>query len=184
MLSHVKSMVAVGLALVVAVAAGLWFRDRAARAEELQAQRGQLERQLAAMQDYPRLAADLDARLKAIRQESLEMLSCLAKKDMEEAQLVEVLAKTASTSGVEIVSVARADGAADPAPAGNPDLRLVRVTYRISIKGNYVATVKFFQGMTAWKPAGRLESLEILRGQEDRQKEQATLVISVFSPAG
>jgi Tfp pilus assembly protein PilO len=179
MLKHVKSLIAVALAVLVTVGAALWLHNQSLTFQGLRDQRSRLEMQLKGVGGYPAVLARTAERSKAARLETEQLLRRFAKPGQEEPLLVNGVTRAATASGLDMINAARA-----PARPPADDARPVKTTsYNLSLRGGYPAAARFFQNLAAGELLSRMDSMEIHPPADEDGKGviQMDVVISVFS---
>jgi len=184
MFSYVKSLIALGLAIVVLLGLGFWFQRLSETTSVLRQEKRDLDRQAEDARTYPQIIAALETRLSDLNTGISGMADRFAEKDNPGPQLVTTVVKTAGAAGMEMIRTTEnvsPDKVMQSKLNRPPDVTVV--SYEFGLKGAYSALVLFLQNMASWKLAHKMESLEIASPDELASKEQVevTLVLSVFS---
>ncbi|MBU4198765.1 MAG: hypothetical protein KKG09_11085 [Verrucomicrobia bacterium] len=174
---------AVALALLAVIGAGLWFRSRALSLRELTMTRDDLCVQMAGAQSYSGLNADYEKRLEMMERDIKAITRKFAGKDYESPQLVKAVVKSASIAGLEMISASKQDRKTDALPVRGREQKASFITHEIKLKGAYTGLVKFMQSLMDWDLGYRMESIEIVPAGEGVQEGEieATIILSVFS---
>jgi len=183
MFSYTKSMLAVGLALVAVVCAGLWFQSRMSALEELTRRRDDLRAQMAGVHAYPALIADYEQRQAGLDRDIVALTRKFIASDDQSSILVKAVVKSASIAGMEMTNASKQEQKTSSLNVRGQGQKAGVISHEITIKGSYTALVKFMQSLNTWTMGYRLESIEIVplkEGAEDGQVE-VTIILSVFS---
>lgn len=186
MFSYVKSLVAVGLALVSVIGAGLWFQSRSRVLWSLRKESRDLIAQTAEAKGVSAMLGGTQMRLEAVQKDIEEKAGRMTAKDQEGLQLVQAVVKAATESGMEMTAASEA--ARKDNIYQNDDIRgrLNMITYEISLKGTYGGLVKFFQNVASWELEKKIEALKISRKKSEVEAEMGSeikvdFIISIFS---
>lgn len=183
MFSYIKSLLAVGLALLAVASAGLWVQNRSRVYQALINNYDNLRLQAASAQAYAPMIADYQRRLAMLDRDLKTLTAKFIGRDYESPQLVKAVVKAASTAGLEMTNAAKQDRKTDSAPVRGLGRKAVVITHEITLKGPYPGLVKFMQSLAAWDLGYRLESIEITPTPEGAAAGdiEVTIVLSVFA---
>jgi hypothetical protein len=184
MFSYVKSLIALGLAVVVLLGLGFWFQRLSDTALSLQQEKRDLDRQVEDARTYPQIINALETRLRTLKDDIAGMAERFAEKDNPGPQLVTAVVKTAGAAGMEMTRTTEnvsPDKVMQSRLNRPPDVTVI--SYEFGLRGKYAALVLFLQNMASWKLAHKLESMEISCPDDLAAKGQidVTVVVSVFS---
>lgn len=184
MFSYVKSLIALGLAIVVILGLAFWYQRLSGNAASLRQQKREWDRQVEEAQAYPQIIAALEQRLRTLKDDIDGMAGRFADKDNPGPQLVTTVVRAAGAAGMEMVRTTgdvSPDRATRSRLAPSPDV--VVVSYEFGLRGPYSSLVLFLQNMASWTLAHKMESMEITCPEESDPKQHVdvTLVLSVFS---
>jgi Tfp pilus assembly protein PilO len=179
--SHTKSLIAGVVALLAVICAALWLWNRTIVLQELTQTAASLKTQIQGSQVYPAMIADCREKLDAQRTDIGKITDKFVGKDYEAPKLMRAIVQSAGASGMEMTDAAK-QGQKNVLAAQSQGLNVQALAYTITLKGSYLALVKFLQNIAAWKIGHRIESIEISPVNDGREdKIEAALVLSVFS---
>ena len=183
MFSYTKSLLAVALALVAVICAGLWVRSQVLGLRVLTQTRDDLKVQTEGCQAYAALIANYEKRLDALDRDIKSMPRKFIGRDYESSQLVKAVVKSASVAGMEMTNAAKREQRTDSLTFYGQGQKASVITHEIILHGSYTGLVKFMQSLTVWDLGYRLESIEVVPVQAGTQagEIEATLILSVFS---
>jgi len=183
MFSYTKSLLAVALALLAVICAGLWGRSQTLGLRALTQARDDLKIQTAGSQAYAALIADYEKRLETLDRDIKFMPRKFIGKDYESSHLVKAVVKSASVAGMEMTNASKLEQRTDSLTFYGQGHKAGVITHEIILHGSYTGLVKFMQSLAAWDMGYRLESIEVAPLQAGTQDGgiEATLVLSVFS---
>jgi hypothetical protein len=180
MISHVKSPVALALAVITVAGAGLWFNNRTGIYNSLKKEQRDLVAQSAEAKDTLVAISSLDKRLQTLQKELSETTARFGEKDNTGPRLVTAVVKAAAASGMEMTAAAETSSGSSK-PTTVPGVKMV--SYQFALRGPYSALVKFMQNLETWQLARKIESLDITPAEDELSKGQVrtALVLSLFS---
>ena len=186
MSSYTKSLMALGIALVAVICAAYWLRGTVVALNELSKTRDDMKIQIADIQGYASLIADLEQRLGMLSRDIRNITGRFVGQDDETPQLVKSVVKSASLSGMEMINAFKLERKADlrSAPVRTDQGQTVNViSHEIILKGSYPGFVKFLQSMADWNIGAKIESMEIEPSKDGTAPDEinVTLRMSVFS---
>jgi Tfp pilus assembly protein PilO len=179
MMSYVSAVVAVGIALLVSLGAGLWFHAKTTKLQSLQKQAQEIHAEKQKLQQVAALTENWKKRRDLLHLKIQDLTQRCAEKNNEGAQLVAVVVKASSAAGLKMTGTSEC-----PTPSQTPDSAEIRtVSYKFQLAGPYAGLVKFFQGMPEWLLSCKIQSVNIApvaKGEKDAEIS-AELILSVFS---
>lgn len=183
MLTSIKSLVAVGLALLVIIGAGLWLKGRTGVLKALKNEKREAETAVAELEARSAAAAEMEARLEAIVGNITAITEGFAKTDHGGIELVEAIVKAASLSDMAMTGASEISPGDRTRHASDAGVSVEIISYRISLKGSYAGLVKLLQNLGSWKLQNKIESLEISgeKSEESAGVVRAELVLSIFA---
>lgn len=180
--SHTKSLIAGVVALLAVICAGLWLWNRTIVLHELVQTTESLKTQMLGSQVYPAMIVDCQTKLDALRNDTRKITDKFVGRDYEAPMLMRAIVESAGLSGMEMTDTAKQDKKSNVLAAQGKGLNVQALSYSITLKGSYLALVKFLQNIAAWKIGHRIESMEVSPVKDGRGDEiEAALVLSVFS---
>ena len=187
MFSYVKSLMAVGLALLVVIGAGVWMRSRSSVLKTLEKETRDQKKQIAEAKSGSAIISQLEKRLEVIRRDIEKKAVRLSARDEEGLRLIQAVVKAAAASGMEMTGVAEAAKKGKVYQTDDTSVPVNVITYEISLEGTYAGLVKFFQNIDAWELEKKVEALEISSAKnKDAEVEteggiKAEFILSIFS---
>ena len=183
MFSYTKSLIAVALALVAMLGAGLWLQARRSALRELTAQGAVLQSQLAGAQSYPGIIANYEKRLETEDCDIKAMTRKFVGHDYESPYFIKAVVNSATASEMAMTDASKQEQKIDLLPVRGQGQRASVITHEITLNGSYTGLVKFMQSLNTWKMGYRLEWLEIQPAQEGVNDGtiETQIGLSVFS---
>lgn len=184
MFSYTKSLIAIALALLAVMGAGLWCQRNALEVQNLTRERDVIKIQLSGSQANATLLADYEKRLETLDRDLKAMTRKFVSRDYESPQLVKAVVKAASAAGMEMTDASKQERKSDALPVRGQGQKASVISHDITLKGSYTGLVKFMQSLAAWAMGYRLESIEIAPPQDEKPvagEIEVMLMLSVFS---
>ena len=181
--SHTKSVMAGGIALLAVFFAGLWFQNRTVVLKELTQTSQNLKTRVAEGQAYSAVVIEYAKRLGALRVDSKKITSKFVGQDYESPMLVRAIVAAASQSGMEMTDTSQQDKKTNIIATKGKGLTVQELSYAITLKGTYMALVKFLQNLAAWNTGHKINSVEVTPAVEGKATDEIKIscVLSVFA---
>lgn len=187
--SYTKSLMAGGIALLAVIFAVLWFQNRTVVLNELIQNSNNLKTKITAGQVYSAVIADYAKRLAALRADTKKITDKFVGQDYESPLLVRAIVAAASQSGMEMTDTSKHDKKTKILATQGKGLTIEVLSYAVTLKGSYLALVKFLQNLAAWNISHKIDSLEVTPAEDGKPPEthdtakdeiEVSLVLSVF----
>lgn len=183
MFTYIKSLIAVGLALLLALGAGAWAHSRSSVLKALKREVQNQKKQIAGAEQDSAIMSNLEKRMETIRRDIEEKSVRLSARDEEGLRLIQAVVKAAS--GMEMTGVSEMAATSRVSNKDDASVSVNAVSYRISLQGTYAGLVKFFQNVASWELENKIEALEISRPDDEEMKlgyeVNADFTLSIFS---
>jgi Tfp pilus assembly protein PilO len=183
MFSHTKSLVALGLAIVLAICAWYWFAHQAGDVISLSVEEKELEGKISEGAMNAAIVGNMEDRIALVKTNISAITRQFSGPDNTGPSLVAAVVKTASLSGLETISTVQSDFRRKNERFEVPaSLGITRTSYEFAFKGAYAGVVKFLQLLESDKTVHRIESVDItgLDGSRSNAQVQVSVVISTF----
>ena len=183
MFSYIKSLVAVGLALLAVVGAGFWVQERMAVLRTLKKDKRDGATRVAEAKGHWVAVSGLEAQMDAIARDTADITEGFVGQNKGGIELVKAVVHAASVSGMKMTGASEVVAKGRTLRIRDVDGRIEAVSYKISLEGTYTGLVKLLKNLASRKLRNRIESLEISAGKDCEATGviKAELVLSVFS---
>lgn len=186
MTSYSKSLLALVIALISVLFAGLWVRSRMTTASNLNAAVEDMRIRLAAMSENEELIGRFEQRLEDLREEIKPVTDKFVGENYEIHQLVMAVVNSASATGMQMVNACTLEHGDDWSFTWL-GRQVSRISHEIRLKGSYSGLVGFLQSMDNWPMGAQINSMNIAPvayaradGVKARDEVDVILNLSVF----